>query len=1048
MMRSERRRNRGLAAALLAALAGLVVLAPGAAAAPSLSWSAATPFDLGHLPTAVSCASEALCVAVDREGDELTSSDPTVAGASWSSGHISAAALDAVSCAPEGLCVAVDAAGAALVRAPGASTWNGTSIDAGHSLTGVSCPQASLCVAVDSAGRVLSTAAPTSGLWSAALVDPEHPGLQSVSCASPTRCVAVDGAGDALSSSNPTGGASAWHLLKIDGEASTGVSCSAAGVCVAVDVAGDAFASSDPTAGAWTGTAIDAERFAAVSCAGSGLCVAVDGRGEALASDEATAPVPPWAATRPSAEALASVSCLEGGSCLAVTTGGRALLARVPAPVTVTLAPTQVTASSATAAGAVNPHDAALSSCGFEYGTSTSYGQSVPCAALPAATGGNQSVSAQLEGLSPNTLYHYRLLAGSPAGAAAGADVTFTTAVSSTIPIVQPHPSIAGTPAVGQRLTCRANTAPGAVSAQLSYSWVLDLIPIPGASGSTFQVRGRDSGHHLQCQVTAVDGGGSASARSAFVTIPMGGVPVSAGETLVGRASAAKGGRVNVPITCSAQAPGGCRISLRLLAVETRRGRHVSVALARGSATLAAGVRRTVSLRLSGAAERLLATRRRLQATLQVSGTVIGVIEGQLSSQTLTLRKSGSGASKAARTAAPLAAGSVAAGAGSQRALAATPYMGWDTYFALGGRISESSVLRQASQAISLGLQRRGYRYVWLDVGWWHGTREADGRISVSRSQWPHGLSWLTRTLHAAGFLVGLYTDAGPDGCGGAGQGSYGHYQQDADTFAAWGFDAVKVDFCGGSERRLDPATAYTAFHQALAANARHRPMLLSICDFLQPEQQGEGLPGLLQSAFTSFTFGPAVGNSWRTDTDVGTPGNVTFGGVLRNLDADAADPQAAGPGHWNDPDYLAPGQGMSETQFRTQLSMWAMLAAPLMLSADLTKISRSSVAALENPEVLAVDQDAAGVQGTLVAAAGSGEVWVRPLADGSRAVALLNRGPSPMTIAATAATIGLAPTRAYAWRDLWTHRTRARAGGLTAVVPGGGTVLLRVSTG
>jgi len=171
--------------------------------------------------------------------------------------------------------------------------------------------------------------------------------------------------------------------------------------------------------------------------------------------------------------------------------------------------------------------------------------------------------------------------------------------------------------------------------------------------------------------------------------------------------------------------------------------------------------------------------------------------------------------------------------------LAATPYMGWDTYFALGGNYSESTILREASQMAALGLEHRGYRYVWLDVGWWHGTRNASGEITVSRAQWPHGLSWLTRTLHAAGFLVGLYTDAGPNGCGGAGQGSYGHYQQDVNTFAAWGFDAVKVDFCGGTEYHLDPAAAYSAFHEAIEANPGHRPMLRIVHDALYPSEDG-----------------------------------------------------------------------------------------------------------------------------------------------------------------------------------------------------------------
>jgi alpha-galactosidase len=384
--------------------------------------------------------------------------------------------------------------------------------------------------------------------------------------------------------------------------------------------------------------------------------------------------------------------------------------------------------------------------------------------------------------------------------------------------------------------------------------------------------------------------------------------------------------------------------------------------------------------------------------------------------------------------------------AAAQSVLAATPYMGWDTYFALGGRYSESTVLQQASQMLSMGLQQRGYRYIWLDVGWWHGTRNASGEITVSPAQWPHGLSWLTRTLHAAGFLVGLYTDAGPNGCGGAGQGSYGHYQQDVNTFAAWGFDAVKVDFCGGAEYHLIPAAAYSEFHAAIAANASHRPMLLSICNFLQPEQYGEDRPPLGESSFASYSFGPSVGNSWRTDTDVGFPGNVPFTAVLRNVDADAAAPQAAGPGHWNDPDYLAPGQGMSATQFRSQFSMWAMLAAPLMISDDLTKISSASVSSVQNTEVIAIDQDPAGVQGTLLSTAGNGQVWVKPLIGGSRAVALLNRGSSAIRIETSARAIGLPSAPSYALRNLWTQTTRSTGAAISAEVPGDGTVLLRVS--
>ncbi|HEY3829749.1 MAG TPA: glycoside hydrolase family 27 protein [Solirubrobacteraceae bacterium] len=387
-------------------------------------------------------------------------------------------------------------------------------------------------------------------------------------------------------------------------------------------------------------------------------------------------------------------------------------------------------------------------------------------------------------------------------------------------------------------------------------------------------------------------------------------------------------------------------------------------------------------------------------------------------------------------------------GATPSSVLAPTPYMGWDTYFTFGAHYDEATVLTQASQLLTRGLARKGYRYVWLDVGWWQGTRNAAGEITVSPTQWPHGMKWLTSTLHAAGLKVGLYTDAGSEGCGGSRQGSYGHYQQDVNTFAAWGFDAVKVDFCGGVRQSLEPATAYQEFHEAIVHNASHRPMLLSICDYLQPGQFATEIPSLVNSSFASYTFGPSSGNSWRTDTDVGVPGSVEFGSVLRNLDADAAQPQAAGPGHWNDPDYLGPDQGMSAAQFRSQFSMWAMLAAPLMISADLISLSSASATTVSNKEAIAIDQDPAGLQARLLASSGNGEVWVKPLSNGSRAVALLNRGSSTLRIATTTAAIGMPAASGYTLRNVWTGALSSVGSSATiaANVAGDTTVLLRVS--
>jgi alpha-galactosidase len=378
--------------------------------------------------------------------------------------------------------------------------------------------------------------------------------------------------------------------------------------------------------------------------------------------------------------------------------------------------------------------------------------------------------------------------------------------------------------------------------------------------------------------------------------------------------------------------------------------------------------------------------------------------------------------------------------------LAPTPYMGWDTYFAFGPRFSESTVLEQASTLLQSGLARDGYRYVWLDVGWWQGNR-SHGRIVVSHTQWPHGIRWLAETLHAAGLKLGLYTDAGRQGCGGKTQGSYGHYQQDVNTFASWGIDAVKVDFCGGVRMKLNPRSAYTSFHDAILHDSPHRPMLLSICDFLEPGQY-KGEPAFEGSAFSIYAFGPQVGNSWRTDTDVGSPDHVLFGTVLRNLDADATHPEAAGPGHWNDPDYLGPDQGMDGAQFRTQLSMWAIVAAPLMVSENLANMSSETLEALTNREVIAIDQDPAGIQGTLHSSKGNAQVWAKPLSDGSRAVALLNRGSTPLTISTSAQAVGMAPAASYSLRNLWTHSTSASASAISAQVPGESTVLLRVYPG
>jgi alpha-galactosidase len=378
--------------------------------------------------------------------------------------------------------------------------------------------------------------------------------------------------------------------------------------------------------------------------------------------------------------------------------------------------------------------------------------------------------------------------------------------------------------------------------------------------------------------------------------------------------------------------------------------------------------------------------------------------------------------------------------------LAATPYMGWNTYYGVGGTFSEQTILSVANTLIERGLTKAGYRIVWLDFGWASGSRDSQGNLLVDSSQWPHGLSWLTGWLHAHDLLAGIYTDAGASGCDHKGVGSLGHYQEDADAFAAWGFDAVKVDFCGAGQAGLIPEAQYAQFARALGNNATRRPILLNVANFWVPGQIDGRRPSPADSAYASYRWAPQIAQSWRTDTDIGFTRDIRFINVLRNLDHDAAHPEAAGPGQWNDPDYLGPELGMSSAQAQAQLTMWAILAAPLILGSDPRSLSQTSISMLKNPQVIAIDQDSLGVQGRLVRQNGSGQVWGKRLAGGDVAVALLNRGTNPLRITTSARAIGLARAHAYRIQDLWNQRSRNTSGAITAVVPAESAMLYRVA--
>jgi alpha-galactosidase len=237
--------------------------------------------------------------------------------------------------------------------------------------------------------------------------------------------------------------------------------------------------------------------------------------------------------------------------------------------------------------------------------------------------------------------------------------------------------------------------------------------------------------------------------------------------------------------------------------------------------------------------------------------------------------------------------------------------------------------------------------------------------------------------------------------------------------------------------------------------------MILNVCNFWMPGQINGTAPSFANSSWDTFSWVPQVGQSWRTDTDIGYTGNIRFRWVLRNLDQDSSPypniQSAAGPpgssgigwGHWNDPDYLGPGLGMTSTQAQSQFSMWAIVAAPLILGSDPRLLSSTSINMLKNSRVIAIDQDSLGVQGWLLSRTRTRrQVWVKPLAGGARAVALFNRGLSAQRIATTAAAAGLQNARRYGLLNVWTNQTSTTHGTISALVQPGAAVLCRVTAG
>lgn len=356
---------------------------------------------------------------------------------------------------------------------------------------------------------------------------------------------------------------------------------------------------------------------------------------------------------------------------------------------------------------------------------------------------------------------------------------------------------------------------------------------------------------------------------------------------------------------------------------------------------------------------------------------------------------------------------------------ARTPPMGWNSWNKFAGRVDDRAVRGMADAMATNGMKDVGYVYVNIDDTW-EGDREKDGNITTNK-KFPD-MKALADYVHSKGLKIGIYSSPGPNTCAGY-EGSYGHEEQDAKRYAEWGIDYLKYDWCGARNLYKDEEmqAVYQIMGEALLRVGR--PILYSLCQYGRSEV---------------WKWGPEVGgNTWRTTGDI----RDTWESMSKiGFAQDGLAPYAA-PGHWNDPDMLEIGNGgMTDDEYRTHMSLWSILAAPLLAGNDLRSMSPAILEILTNREVIAVNQDKAGKQGRRVAQSGEQEVWVRPLADGGHAIGMFNRSAAPATVSLKWAELGLKASPKKG-RDLWTHRDVLFDGAeYSATVPSHGVVMLRVA--
>ena len=368
--------------------------------------------------------------------------------------------------------------------------------------------------------------------------------------------------------------------------------------------------------------------------------------------------------------------------------------------------------------------------------------------------------------------------------------------------------------------------------------------------------------------------------------------------------------------------------------------------------------------------------------------------------------------------------------------LALTPPMGWNSWNKFGCNVSDEMIRGMADAVVKSGMKDAGYEYVVID-DCWQVSRDAEGNIVADAQRFPSGIKAVADYVHSLGLKFGIYSDAGSQTCAGR-PGGLGHEYQDAIKYAAWGVDYLKYDWCHSSTQ--DAKASYANIRKAL--DTAGRPIVLSICEWgtAKPWLWGEEVGGNLWRSTGDIQDHWDAKIKWKDGTCCGL-------GMVNILDLQVGIGSFAGPGHWNDPDMLEVGNGgMTDTEYRSHFSLWAILAAPLIAGNDLRNMTPAIHDILTNREVIAVNQDPLGREGTRVSKNGDLEVWARPLQGGNRAVILFNRGAAEQNITVSWEDLGYPDRLNAAVRDLWEKKDLGKfTGKFSAPVPSHGVVMLTV---